>query len=45
MKTMRIWRIAFAMLAAFSLVSCRQSAQKAEAEQQEHPKIKNLFLT
>ena len=34
MKTMKIWRIAFAMLAAFSLASCHQSAQKAEAEQQ-----------
>ena len=29
-----IYVIAFAMLAAFSLASCRQSAQKAEAEQQ-----------
>ena len=34
MKTMKIWRIMFVMLAAFSLASCRQSAQKAEAEQQ-----------
>ena len=34
MKTTKIWRPAYAMLAAFSLASCRQSAQKAEAEQQ-----------
>ena len=34
MKTMKIWRIAFAMLAAFSLASCHQSTKKAEAEQQ-----------
>ena len=34
MKTMKIWRVAFAMLAALSLASCRQSAQKAEAERQ-----------
>ena len=34
MKTMKIWRLAFVMLAALSLASCRQSAQKAEAEQQ-----------
>ena len=34
MKTTKIWRIAFAMLAAFSLVSCHQSTKKAEAEQQ-----------
>ena len=34
MKTKKIWRLAFAMLAAFSLASCHQSAQKAEAEQQ-----------
>ena len=31
---MKIWRLAFVMLAALSLASCRQSAQKAEAEQQ-----------
>ena len=31
---MKIWRVAFVMFAAFSLASCRQSAQKAEAEQQ-----------
>ena len=34
MKTIKIWRLAFVMLAALSLASCRQSAQKAEAEQQ-----------
>ena len=34
MKTTKIWIPAYAMLAAFSLASCRQSAQKAEAEQQ-----------
>ena len=34
MKTMKIWIPAYAMLAAFSLASCRQSAQKAEAERQ-----------
>lgn len=36
MKTMKIWRLAFVMLAALSLslASCRQSAQKAETERQ-----------
>ena len=34
MKTMKIWRIMFMMLAVFTLASCRQSAQKAEAERQ-----------
>ena len=33
MKTMKIWRIMFVMLAAFSLASCHQSAQKAETGQ------------
>lgn len=31
---MKIWILAFAMLTAFSLASCRPSAQKAEAERQ-----------
>ena len=35
MKTMKIWRIAFMMLAAFSLASCKPSARQttADAEQ------------
>ena len=35
MKTMKLWRIAFMMLAAFSLASCKPSAQQtvADAEQ------------
>jgi uncharacterized lipoprotein YehR (DUF1307 family) len=31
MKTMKIWRLAFAMLAAFSLASCHQSKQGTKA--------------
>lgn len=34
MKTTKIWILAYAMLAALSLSSCRQSAQKAEMERQ-----------
>ena len=35
MKTMKLWRIAFMMLAAFSLASCKPSARQtaADAEQ------------
>jgi len=35
MKTKKIWRIAFMMLAAFSLASCKPSARQtaADAEQ------------
>ena len=35
MKTMKLWRIAFMMLTAFSLASCRQTARQtvADAEQ------------
>ena len=35
MRTMKIWRIAFMMLAAFSLASCRPTARQAmiDAEQ------------
>ena len=35
MKTMKLWRIAFVMLAAFSLASCKPSARQtvADAEQ------------
>ncbi len=35
MKTMQLWRIAFMMLAAFSLASCKPSARQttADAEQ------------
>jgi len=32
MKTKKIWRIAFAMLAAFSLASCKPSARQAAAD-------------
>ena len=34
MKTMQLWRIAFMMLAAFSLASCKQSgiAERCEGE-------------
>ena len=32
MKTMKIWRLAFAMLAAFSLASCHSSASKEAGE-------------
>ena len=34
MRTTKIWILTYVMLAAFSLASCRQSAQKAEAERQ-----------
>lgn len=34
MKTMKIWRLAFSILAAVALASCRPSAQKAETERQ-----------
>lgn len=30
MRTTKIWILAYAMLAALSLASCRQSAQKTE---------------
>ena len=35
MKTMKLWRIAFMMLAAFSIASCKPSARQtaADAEQ------------
>lgn len=34
MRTTKIWILAYAMLAALSLASCRQSAQKTEMERQ-----------
>ena len=37
MKTMKIWRIAFAMLAAFSLVSC-SSGEPQWADPEAHEK-------
>ena len=32
MKTKKIWRIAFMMLAAFSLASCKPSARQTAAD-------------
>ena len=32
MKTMKLWRIAFMMLAAFSLASCKPSARQTAAD-------------
>ena len=41
MKTMKIWRIAFAMLAAFSLVSC-SSGEPQWADPEAHEKTEQL---
>ena len=32
MKTMKLWRIAFMMLAAFSLASCKPSVRQTTAD-------------
>ena len=32
MRTMKLWRITFALLAAFSLASCRPTARQAVAD-------------
>ncbi len=45
MKTMKLWRIAFMMLAAFSLASCSSDDDNEDKVEQQKLELIRMFLT